>query len=169
MDLKKNNSETVIQKNREGDYLTFFLGQEEYAIEILKVVEIVGFIEPTCIPRTPGYILGIINLRGKILPVLDLRLKFNMEQVDRTEETVIIDVQVGGVEIGVVVDRVSEVLNIKKDLIEDAPNFGAEADVDFILGIAKVSNSVKIMLDIERVLSSSISQVSQLVEKVKAA
>jgi len=140
---------------REGKYLTFALAGEEYGIGILKVKEIIGLMAITTIPQTPGYVKGVINLRGKVIPVADLRLKFNMEAMDYTERTCIIVVEIRGVDrtvlMGIVVDSVSEVLNIKGEDIEDTPDFGSKLDNAAILGMAKTNGSVKVLLDIDRV------------------
>lgn len=140
-----------------GKYLTFVLGGEEYGLEILKVREIIGLMDITTVPRTPSYVRGVINLRGKIIPVVDLRVKFGMESVEMTEETCIIVVEVvrdgKSVEMGILVDKVSEVLDIVEEEIEEAPSFGSGFDTDFILGMAKTKNSVKILLNIDAVLS----------------
>lgn len=108
----------------------------------------------TSVPGTPGYICGIINLRGKIIPIVDLRLKFGMESKDQTSETCIIVVNVQGLEVGAVVDRVSEVLNIAAEDIEPAPSFGKDVNTDFILGIGKSQEKVKILLNIDRVIAT---------------
>ena len=143
---------------KEGKYLTFTLAGEEYGISILKVKEIIGMMPITSVPRTPDFVKGVINLRGKVIPVVDLRLKFGMEEMDYTDRTCIIVVEIqtqtGTVMIGIVVDAVSEVLNIKEDLIEETPTFGAKMDTDYILGMAKMEGGVKILLDIDRVLSA---------------
>ncbi len=138
---------------REGQYLTFVLAEEVYGLEILKVREIIGFMEITTVPRTPEFIKGVINLRGKVIPVIDLRLKFGMPEVEATDQTCIIVVDVDGVEIGIVVDEVDEVLQVMEADIEDAPAFGASVDTDFILGMGKTNGKVTILLDIGRVLS----------------
>ena len=141
--------------DREGKYLTFSLGQEEYGIGILKVKEIIGILPITPVPRTPGYMKGVINLRGKVIPVVDLRSKFGMEGKEYSERTCIIVVEIAGADrtilMGIVVDSVSEVLNIKAGDIEDTPNFGSHLNTAFILGMAKINGSVKILLDIDRV------------------
>ena len=142
---------------KEGKYLTFTLAEEEYGIGILKIKEIIGMMPITSVPQTPEFVKGVINLRGKVIPVLDLRLRFGMKEIDYTERTCIIVVEITGqsgtVMIGVVVDSVSEVLNIKGDDIEDTPAFGAKLDTDYILGMAKMEGGVEILLDIDRVLS----------------
>jgi purine-binding chemotaxis protein CheW len=147
-----------------GKFLTFFLAGEEYGIAILKVHEIIGMMAITGIPRTPEYVRGVINLRGKVIPIVDLRLKFRMASSDRTAETCIIVVTVRNVEIGIVVDRVSEVLNISHKDIEPAPSFGAEVNTDFILGIGKSQGKVRLLLDIDRVLTWS-----ELIEDLPSA
>lgn len=143
--------------NREGKYLTFTLAEEEYGIGILKVKEIIGIMAITTVPRTPDYMKGVINLRGKVIPVVDLRLKFGMEAMDYTERTCIIVVDIGGegqkIQMGIVVDSVSEVMNIKGGDIEDTPDFGSRLNTEYILGMAKTGGRVKILLDIDRVLS----------------
>jgi purine-binding chemotaxis protein CheW len=140
---------------RGGKYLTFFLAGEEYGVEILRVHEIIGAMPITRVPRTPAYIRGVINLRGKVIPIMDLRLKFGMEATEQAAETCIIVVQVHGVQTGAVVDRVSEVADIATGDIEDAPAFGADINTAYLLGIAKCGGQVKLLLDIERVLSTS--------------
>jgi purine-binding chemotaxis protein CheW len=143
---------------QEGKYLTFTLAGEEYGIGILKVKEIIGMMGITRVPQTPGYVKGVINLRGKVIPVVDLRLKFGMETGEYTERTCIVVVEVsrdgGYVFIGIVVDSVSEVLNIRGGDIEETPDFGASLDTGYILGMAKTGAGVKILLDIDRVLGS---------------
>jgi len=141
--------------NREGKYLTFALAGEEYGISILKVKEIIGLMAITTVPQTPGYVKGVINLRGKVIPVADLRLKFGMEAMAYTDRTCIVVVEIKGADktvmMGIVVDSVSEVLNIKAADIEDTPNFGEKLNSAIILGMAKANGSVKILLDIDRV------------------
>ena len=152
---------------REGKYLTFSLGEEEYGIGILKIREIIGMMKITPVPQTPAYVKGVINLRGKVIPVLDLRLRFDMPEIDYTDRTCIVVVEISGhagtVQIGLVVDSVSEVLNIRAEDIADTPSFGARVDTDYISGMAKMEGGVKILLDIDRVLSSD--EISAL-EKV---
>ena len=142
-----------------GKYLTFKLLNEEYGLEILKVREIIGMMSITKVPRTPDFVRGVINLRGKVIPVINLRKKFGMENIDDTEETCIIVVDVAHgedtLQIGILVDSVSEVLDIKGEDIEDAPSFGTNLDTDFIMGMAKAKGSVKILLNIEKVLSTN--------------
>ncbi|MFC1476028.1 chemotaxis protein CheW [Candidatus Zixiibacteriota bacterium] len=138
---------------RGGKYLTFFLADEEYGLEILKVQEIIGIMDITPVPRAPEYIRGVINLRGKVIPVVELRSKFEMATVDDTDETCIIVVQAQGLQMGIIVDKVSEVMDITHQDIEDAPSFGSDVRTDYILGIGKSEDRVKLLLDIEKVLS----------------
>ncbi len=146
-----------------GKYLTFTLDEEEYGIGILKVKEIIGMMDITSVPRTPEFVKGVINLRGKVIPIVDLRLKFSMEAIPYSERTCIIVVEIDSqdetVLIGIVVDAVSEVLNVKDDEIEDAPTFGTKLDTEYILGMAKMEGGVKILLNIDKVLSSKEIEV----------
>ncbi|HBA84759.1 MAG TPA: chemotaxis protein CheW [Verrucomicrobia bacterium] len=141
-----------------GKYLTFKLAVEEFGLEILKVQEIIKMMDITRVPRTPEFVRGVINLRGKVIPVIDLRLKFGMDSLANTEKTCIIVVQVARREttltMGIIVDEVSEVLDITHEEIEPAPSFGSDLDTQFILGMAKTKGSVKILLDINKVLAS---------------
>ena len=144
--------------DKEGKYLTFTLADEDYGIGILKIKEIIGMLPITSVPQTPEYVKGVINLRGKVIPVMDLRLRFGMLSIDYTERTCIIVVEIAGqtgtVLVGIVVDAVSEVLNIKSDEIEKTPTFGTKLNTDYILGMAKMEGGVKILLDIDQVLGS---------------
>ena len=146
---------TIVDK--EGKYLTFSLAGEEYGIEITKIREIIGMMPITTVPQTPDFVKGVINLRGKVIPVVDLRLRFGMDEVDYTEKTCILVAelagQAGNILMGVVVDTVSEVLSVKAEDIEDAPTFGTKLDTDYIRGMAKIEASVKILLDIDKVLN----------------
>lgn len=141
-----------------GKYLTFSLESEEYGIGILKVKEIIGMLPITSVPRTPEFVKGVINLRGKVIPVIDLRSKFGMKSTSYNDRTCIIVVEIDAsqstVLIGIVVDTVSEVLNIKEDEIEETPAFGTKLDTRYILGMAKQEGGVKILLNIDKVLSS---------------
>jgi len=144
--------------DKEGKYLTFALAHEEYGLEILKVREIIGYIDVTAVPQTPHFIKGVINLRGQVIPVVDLRAKFGMETTGVTEQTCIIVVEITEgprtCSTGIVVDHVQEVLDIGAASIEETPQFGASVNTDFILGMGKVGESVKILLDIDKVLSN---------------
>lgn len=147
--------------DKEGKYLTFALAREEYGLEILKVREIIGYMEITAVPQTPHYVKGVINLRGQVIPVVDLRTKFGMETAEVTEQTCIIVVEITQAgrkfNTGIIVDRVQEVLDIAGKDIEEAPQFGGAVDTDFILGMAKIGESVKILLDIDKVLAGADS------------
>ena len=138
-------------------YLTFTLKEEEYGIGILKVKEIIGMMPVTSVPRTPEFVKGVVNLRGKVIPVVDLRLKFSMDSTPYTDRTCIIVVEIEAeaatVFIGIVVDAVSEVLNIGEKDIEDTPQFGTSLNTGYILGMAKMEGGVKILLDIDKILS----------------
>lgn len=140
-----------------GKYLTFHLAAEEYGVEILKVQEIIGMMNITRVPRAPEYVRGVINLRGKVIPVVELRSKFNMETVEYTSRTCIIVVQVdlsgSSIVMGIIVDEVSEVVDVRAEQIDPPPSFGTVVDNDFILGMGKVADKVLILLDIDKVLS----------------
>jgi purine-binding chemotaxis protein CheW len=143
---------------RDGKYLTFSLAGEEYGIGILKIRELIGMMPITSVPETPHYVKGVINLRGKVIPVIDLRLRFGMSEIAYTERTCIIVVEIRGavglLPVGIVVDGVSEVLNIKVEDVEDPPSFGVRLNTDYILGMAKMGKGVKLLLDIDRVLAA---------------
>jgi purine-binding chemotaxis protein CheW len=153
-------SESAASQNdaRAGKYLTFHLVQEEFGVRVLKVREIMGIQEITAVPQTAPHIKGVINLRGKVIPVIDLRLKFGLPPEEYGQRTCIIVAQVQGesgpIQMGVVVDGVSEVLNLAASEIEDTPDFGDGAAGQYLLGMAKVKGKVKILLDIDKVLSS---------------
>lgn len=171
--------ETVTTKNviYGGKFLTFTLGQEVFGIEVIKFKEIISLMDITKVPQTPEYMKGIVNLRGKVIPVIDLRLKLSMPEEKHTEETCVIVVEVGAYrnlpdpselpsragcvvqagtsqQIGIIVDKVSEVLIIKSEEIEEAPHFEQEIDTTFIMGLGKTKGKIIILLDIENVLST---------------
>ncbi len=163
--------ETIEEKRsleKEGKYLTFSLAGEEYGIGILQVKEIIGMLPITSVPRTPDFVKGVINLRGKVIPVIDLRLRFSIDECEYTERTCIIVVEIssqtGEMVIGIVVDSVSEVLSVTEDQIEPAPSFGSSLDSTYILGMAKLEGGVKILLDINKVLKSN--EISLLEQNV---
>lgn len=153
------NAAKKMVRDQSGKYLTFVLVDEEYGLEILKVKEIIGMIDITALPRTPDFVKGVINLRGKVIPVIDLRLRFGLPEAEHTEKTCIIVVEIqdkgANVQIGIIVDSVSEVLNVSGDDIEETPKFGVSLDTEFILGMAKSQNKVKTLLDIDMILTSS--------------
>lgn len=140
-----------------GKYLTFGLGHEEYGLEILKVREIMGLMEITAIPRVPSYVRGVVNIRGQVISVVDLRAKFGMPETANTDQTCIIVVETQlahrKISTGLIVDRVSEVLDIPADAIENPPEMYSHTATEFILGIGKVGPTVKFLLDINQVLN----------------
>ncbi len=144
---------------QEGKYLTFVLAGEDYGLEILKVREIIGMLDITAIPQAPPYIKGVTNLRGRVIPVIDLRLKFGLPPMDYGERTCIIVVDVrnesGVMQMGIVVDAVSEVLQVAADDLEPPPAFGNTIQGSYILGIAKTKGGIKVLLDIHRILSAA--------------
>jgi purine-binding chemotaxis protein CheW len=150
------NSPASKSDKRAGKYLTFQLGKEEFGVGVMKVQEIMRMQDVTAVPGTPVYLKGVMNLRGKIIPVIDLRSKFGMPSIEYTQRTCVIVVQLNGTAVpllmGMIVDEVCEVLIFGCADIEDPPDFGAERRRD-ILGLAKSGGKVKILLDIDRVLS----------------
>jgi purine-binding chemotaxis protein CheW len=142
----------------QGKYLTFRLGSEEYGLEILKVREIIGIMDITRLPRTPGFVRGVINLRGRVIPVIDLRLRFGMSEKEYDEKTCIIVVEIrdGDLNIlmGVIVDSVSEVLSLSAEDLEPTPNFGITLDTAFIMAMAKGKGTVRALMDIDKVLTT---------------
>ncbi len=157
------NSEIIKEDNgtRGGKFLTFQLKGEEYGLEILKVREIIGIMEITQVPDTPEYIKGVINLRGQVIPVIDLRRKFSLDAEDYSARTCIIVVDVGELMMGIVVDTVSEVVHIDEGDIEDTPDFGTRLNMDYILGMGKVNEKVKVLLDIAKVLTSDELKIAE--------
>ena len=153
------NKERGALLDKEGKYLTFALANEEYGLEILKVREIIGYIDVTAVPQTPHHVKGVINLRGQVIPVIDLRAKFGIATTEVTDQTCIIVVEITQAgrkfNTGIIVDRVQEVLDIAGQDIEEAPQFGASVDTNFILGMGKIGDKVKILLDIDRVLGEN--------------
>ena len=155
---KPNGGAATSSMAKAGKYLTFQMGKEIYGIEILKVQEIIGMMPVTRVPKTPDFVRGVINLRGKVIPVIELRRKFGMESREDTDRTCIVVVQVAGdagmVTMGLLVDEVSEVLNVGQEQIEAPPSFGVGVDTEFILGMGKVGQKVLMLLDADKVLSS---------------
>jgi purine-binding chemotaxis protein CheW len=147
-----------------GKYLTFSLHNESYGIEVLKVREIIRITNITMVPQMPAYVRGVINLRGKIVPVIDLRLRFDLAPAESTDKSCIIVVQVSlperkTTQMGLVVDAVEEVVNISAADIEEAPDFGSTLLADYLLGMAKIKGVVKTLLDIDRVIAVEVVQV----------
>lgn len=144
-------------KEKDDKYLIFRIAEEEYGIEILKVQEIIGMISVTKVPRMPEFIKGVINLRGKIIPVVDFRLKFGFDEIEYTERTCIIVVQIrrngADMVMGLIVDEVSEVEEIKSDQVDPAPQIGIQVNTEFIDGVGKLEDRVVILLNADRVLN----------------
>ena len=159
MAMKQNPSQSVhTQTARGGKYLSFRLAQEEYAIQVLKVREIVKLQHITGVPETPAELKGVINLRGKVIPVVDLRLRFGLPEKEYDSRTCIIVVELGRAAtgpMGVIVDEVSEVLTLQESEIQDTPDFGIGVETPYLLGMAKVRDGVKILLDIDEALAAS--------------
>ncbi len=165
---------TALAEAQHGKHLTFTLGEEVYGVVILKVQEIIKLMAVTRVPRTPDYVRGVINLRGKVIPVVDLRAKFGMESIKDTERTCIIVVEVAGtnqgITMGVLVDAVSEVLEVAAEQIEPPPSFGTAVSTDFILGMGKVDEKVVMLLDVDKVLSSDeVTVVGRMAEEGRPA
>lgn len=137
-----------------GEYLTFVLGSEEYGLEILKVQEIRGYDAVTQIANTPDFIKGVVNLRGKIVPIVDLRIKFHLSEVEYNEFTVVIILNLSGRVIGIVVDGVSDVTALKDEQIRDVPSLVTSIDTKYIVGLATVESQMLILVDIEQLMSS---------------
>lgn len=160
---------TSVVETGAGKYLTFKIATEEYGLEILKVQEIIGIMDVTRVPKTPEFVRGVINLRGKVIPVIDLRIKFGLESIQDTDMTCIIVVQIASgnqsITTGIIVDEVYEVLDISGEQIADPPSFGAAVDTTFILGMGKVKEKVVSLLDIDKVLTGEditvVEQVAQ--------
>ena len=156
--LTPNEQSTAKADNRAGKYLVFHLGDEEFGIQVQKVREIMGVQDITQVPQTPPHVKGVINLRGKVIPVVDLRLKFTMPALEYTHRTCIIVVQVqgprGSMLMGIVVDGVVEVLQVAGADVEDTPSFGKEVEIPYVMGLAKLKGKVKILLDIDQVMTA---------------
>lgn len=140
-----------------GRYLTFVLGHESYGIGVLTVREIIRLTEITAVPQLPAHVKGVINLRGKVIPIIDLRCKFNLAQIETTERTCIVVVQIrsdSGARslVGLIVDAVEEVVNVSPNDVESTPNFGGKIHANYILGMAKIGKRVKTLLDVDRVV-----------------
>ena len=149
---------TVACDLRTGKYLIFQLGGEEFGVGVLKIREIMKFQEITAVPQTPSYVKGVLNLRGKVIPVIDLRMRFGLPDCEQTEQTCIVVIRAqypeGEMPIGVVVDGVVEVLSLSAAEIEDTPDFGDGTAIPYLLGMAKVKGKVKILLDIDQIVGS---------------
>lgn len=163
--IKFNERVTRVEMVQEGKFLSFFLGEEEYAIEILKVREIIGLMPITPIPKMPSYLRGVINLRGKIVPVMNLRLRFELPKVEDTHETCVVVVQQDQYLMGILVDKVSEVTHISVNQMEEVPSFGVAANSAYLTGIAKVKETVKMIVDVNRILFDSQQSIDQEIFK----
>lgn len=154
--LEDENEDTM-----EGKFLLFRLGGEEYGIPICNVIEIIGIQSITDLPETPGYVKGVINLRGKVIPVIDVRIRFGMPEKDYDDRTCIVVVNISKVSVGLIVDSVSEVMDIEHDSIEPPPKFSQGAGTRYIQGLGKVQGNVKILLDAQKLLfEEELSQLS---------
>ncbi len=165
MSVETVQAEDTVLSLKGGKFLTFFLGEEEYALEILKVQEIIGLMQITPVPKTPDSVLGIINLRGKIIPVLDLRSKFELPAVEHDELTCIVVMQVSEVLVGILVDQVNEVSDLDESHLQEIPEINAGPLSDFMLGVGKIDDRVLMLLAIERVIDSeTIAEMSSETE-----
>lgn len=149
------------------EYLTFIIGKEEYAIDIQKVQEIRGYEVPTTIANAPAILKGVINLRGNIVPIVDLRIKFQTEKVEYTSFTVVIILSIGGRQAGIVVDGVSEVIILKPDQIRPPPEFGTSVNIEYILGIGTLADRMLLVVDIEKLIFSGEMALAKIEEKIK--
>jgi purine-binding chemotaxis protein CheW len=159
---KSMNNVTSVKENqsinvdpRASKYLTFFLASEEYGVEILKVQEIICRMPITPVPLTSKYIRGVINLRGKIHPIMDIRVKLGMKQTVITGETCIIVIKTSGLMMGILVDKVSEVIKMSSGDIEDTPSFGMDVNPEYLLGVGKTGGRIRLLLDIEKVITAA--------------
>lgn len=140
---------------RPREYLTFRLGEEEYGIDILKVQEIRGYEQPTRIANAPSFIKGVVNLRGVIVPIVDLRLKFNLGSAEYNDFTVVIILNLGSRVVGIVVDSVSDVMELSPEQIRPAPEVGSSVEADFITGLGTLNDRMLILIEIERLMSAA--------------
>ncbi|HUW50127.1 MAG TPA: chemotaxis protein CheW [Sulfuricella sp.] len=149
-----------------NEFLTFTLGHEEYGMEITKVQEIRGYDAVTKLANTPDFLKGITNLRGIIVPIIDMRIKFNMEHAEYNDLTVVIIINVAHRVVGMVVDGVSDVITLSQDQVKPAPEFGGAIDTKYVMGIGAVDDRMLILVDIEKLMSS---EDMDLVETAAAA
>ena len=141
-------------KASKNKFLTFFLGEEEYGIDISQVKDIIAIMKTTAVPKTPAYVVGVINLRGSIIPVIDTRLRFDMPLIEYDEQTAIIIVEIDKISIGFIVDKVEEVLSIDDANISEPPRFGTNINIDFIKNMARVGETVVMILDLEKLFEA---------------
>jgi purine-binding chemotaxis protein CheW len=146
---------------RAREYLTFRLGEEEYGIDILKVQEIRGYEQPTRIANAPAFIKGVVNLRGVIVPIVDLRLKLDLGSAEYNEFTVVIILNLGSRVVGIVVDSVSDVMELSPEQIRPAPEVGSSVQADFITGLGTLSDRMLILIEIERLMSAADMALSE--------
>ncbi len=147
-------TENIKSRASKNKFLTYFLGDEEYGVDISQVREIIAMMKITPVPKTPRYVAGVINLRGAIIPVIDTRLRFDMPSLEYTEQTAIIIIEINKVSIGFVVDKVEEVLTIDDANISEAPKFGTNINTDFIKNIARIGEMVIMILDLEKLFEA---------------
>ena len=152
----------------ERELLVFTLGEEQYGIDILKVQEIRGYEAVTRIAGAPAFIKGVVNLRGSIVPIVDMRIKFDLGDASYTPFTVVIILNVLARTVGIVVDGVSDVIQLKPDAIRPAPEFGAAVDTAYILGLSEVGDSMVIVMDIERLISSAEMSLMDVTRRAQA-
>ncbi len=174
--MSSNNSNAIATKEQglmsvmddeQSQFLTFILGDEVYGVDILQVQEIRGWQSVTPIPNSPKHIRGVLNLRGGIVPILDLRRRFNMEEIEFTAHTVVIVVNILGRTIGMVVDGVSDVVDFDSGTLKPAPDFGASIDAGFISGLAPIGETMVIVLNVDEILKTSdLISIDKLTEEV---
>jgi len=150
----RNESPSLLPDSRNSEFLTFRLGKEEYGIDILKVQEIRGYDAITRIANAPEFIKGVVNLRGVIVPIVDMRIKFNLGEAHYDQFTVVIILNISGRVAGIVVDGVSDVINLEMEQVRATPEFGAAIDTEYILGLGTVDNRMLILVDIEKLMHS---------------
>ncbi|HQO01232.1 MAG TPA: chemotaxis protein CheW [Spirochaetota bacterium] len=149
---KRKQAEAEIEEMEQ--YVTFTIGNEVYGVEVLKVQEIIGMTQITHMPNSMRFMKGVINLRGSVVPVVDMRLKLEMEEQEYTKFTVILIIEVKGTLVGIIVDAVSDVVGLPLSSIQETPHFSANIDTDYIKGIAKKAEQLIIVLDVDKILSS---------------
>lgn len=142
-----------------GKYLTLFLGEEEYGLDVTKVQEIIRMLPITRVPRAPSFIRGVVNLRGRIVPVLELRARLGMDPVEEARETCIVVVRSGDLTMGIIVDQVRDVLDIQAAEMHDVPDFGVSLDTAYLSGVARRAQRVVLLLEVDRVLTRDESDV----------
>lgn len=147
--MEKNQFQT-----RRERYLTFFLGEEEYGIAIDQIKEIIAMMNVTSVPKTPPYMKGVINLRGSIIPVVDMRLRLGMEERETDMNTAIVIIEISDISIGFIVDRVEEVASIDASNLSEPPNFGEHIEIDFISAMAQIEESVVMILDVLKLFAA---------------